>query len=139
MEKEESELKSSVISLEVSDLDGENTINIPSVFSVKKMSVPKDDIARQSDVDCWPYLQAITIPEIDDKVGLLLGNDVPKALQPAEIRDSDQDVPYAVRTLLSWTINGPLGQNVAHETTANFIHADKELDKECAIGKLCQS
>ena len=35
LEKEKSELKSSVISLEVSSLDGENTINVPSAFSVK--------------------------------------------------------------------------------------------------------
>ena len=101
-----------------------NTIVIPSVFSVKKLPVSKVDIPRQSDVDRWPHLQGIVIPKIDCEVILLLGNDVPKALQPTEVKGNDQNGPYAVRTALGWTVNGPLGRSDAQETTANFIHAD---------------
>ena len=126
MEREKSELSSSIVSLEVSNLNGENTIDVPSVFSVKNLPVSKVDIPRQSDVDRWPHLQGIAIPEIASEVGLLLGNDVSKALQPTEVKSNDQNGPYAVRTALGWTVNGPLGRSDAQETTANFVCADRE-------------
>ncbi|CAB3981723.1 PREDICTED: uncharacterized protein LOC107351089, partial [Paramuricea clavata] len=44
-------------SLEVSDLDGQYTVNLPSVYSVMKLPVSKEDIPRQTDIDRWPYLQ----------------------------------------------------------------------------------
>ena len=128
MEKERSELKSSIVRLEVSDLDGQHTIILPSVFSVTKLPVLKEDIPRQSDVDRWPHLQGIAMPEIDAEVSLLIGNDVTKALQPTEIRGSDHEGPYAMKTALGWTVNGPLGRVGAQESTANIIHADRELD-----------
>ena len=128
MEKERSPLPSSVVSLEVSDLNGQSKINLPTVFSVTKLPVSKEDIPRQSDVDRWPYLHGITTPEVDAEVSLLIGNDVPKALQPIEIRGSDDEGPYAVRTALGWTVNGPLGRVGERESTANPIQADQGLE-----------
>ena len=98
------------------------------MFSVKKLPVSKVDIPCQSDVDRWPHLQGIAIPEIDCEVGLLLGSDVPKALQPTEVKGNDQEGPYAVRTALGWMVNRPLGRSDTQETTVNFICADRELD-----------
>ena len=73
-------------------------------------------------------VQGIAIQEIDCEVDLLLGNNVPKALQPTEVKGNDQNGPYVVRTALGWTVNGPLGRSDAQETTANFIRADRELE-----------
>ena len=59
MAKERSNLRSSIVSLEVSDLDGQYTVNLPSVYSVMKLPVSKENIPRQTDVDRWPHLQGI--------------------------------------------------------------------------------
>ncbi len=35
-----------------------------------------------------------------------------KALEPEEVNRSVKDGPYAVRTALGWTVNGPLRENI---------------------------
>ncbi|XP_028408799.1 uncharacterized protein LOC114531374 [Dendronephthya gigantea] len=124
MEKERSKLQSSVVSLEVSDLNGQNTVEIMNVFSVSKLPVLRDDIPRQGDVDRWSHLEGIVLKDIDSEVGLLIGNDVPKALQPKEVVESNSDGPYAIRTVWGWTVNGPLGRSDHHSATANCIQSE---------------
>lgn len=39
---------------------------------------------------------------------MLIGANVPKAMEPWKVASSVSDGPYAVRTELGWTVNGPL-------------------------------
>lgn len=39
---------------------------------------------------------------------LLIGANVPKALEPLQVVSSVDDGPYAIKTALGWTVNGPL-------------------------------
>ena len=68
--------------------------------------------------------------EIDASIGLLIGNDVPKALEPKEVKQCNGKGPYAVRTILGWMINGPLGRNEIARRCANLIRSDHGLDKQ---------
>ena len=44
---------------------------------------------------------------------------------PLEVRHGGHAQPYAVRTALGWTVNGPVGVQPATSTLAcNFIHAE---------------
>lgn len=47
----------------------------------------------------------VHLPEIDSEVEL----NVPKALEPLQVIRSVDDGPYAIKTILGWTVNGPLG------------------------------
>ncbi len=74
------------------------------------MPVHKGNIPRETDLQKWPNL-----PEIEAGIELLIGTNIPKALEPLEIICSVNDGPYAIRTILEWTVNGPLfgdGENV---------------------------
>lgn len=83
----------------------------------------------------YPHLNGIELPKIDACIGLLIGNDVPKALEPKEIRECNGQGPYAVRTVFGWTINGPLERKGNSARTANFIRADNEFSQQFA--KFC--
>ena len=87
-------------------------------------------VPRQDDVDRWPHLKGVKIAEINADVGLLIGHDVPKALESKEVRESQNGGPYAAKTLLGWAINGPLGRNGSAKRTSNFIRADTALDQQ---------
>lgn len=57
-----------------------------------------------------------------------MGANVPKAMEPLQVINSVKDSSYAVRTILAWTVNGPLnGGNYVMKTnkltdvTANRI------------------
>ena len=70
-----------LFSLEVFDLD-ENYFDLPSVFSVPSLPVSNDSIPTQEDVISFPYLGDLQIRTIDLDIGLLIGCDVSKALEP---------------------------------------------------------
>ena len=104
-------------------------IELPLVFSTPKLPVSSESVLRQEDVDRWPHLKGVTVAEINADVGLLIGHDVPKALEPKEVRESQNGGPYAAKTLLGWASNGPLGRNGSAKRTSNFIRADTALDQ----------
>ena len=128
MERENSTKASSLVQLEVFDLDENNFIELLVVFSTPVLPISSESVPRQEDVDRWSHLKGIRIAEIDARVGVLIGHDVPKALEPKEVKESQDGGPYATRTLLGWAINGPLGGNGNGACTTNFIRRDAELD-----------
>ncbi|KAL3967647.1 phylloquinone omega-hydroxylase/docosahexaenoic acid omega-hydroxylase [Sarotherodon galilaeus] len=97
-----------IMGLEVSGLDEDNFLKIPQVFTQAEIPVTKENIPQQSDVDRWPYLKEVQLKQIDGKIGMLIGTNVPKALEPWKVINSEGNGPYAVKTALGWTINGPL-------------------------------
>eukprot|EP00112_Aurelia_sp_Birch-Aquarium-sp1_P003846 Seg1433.7 transcript_id=Seg1433.7/GoldUCD/mRNA.D3Y31 product="hypothetical protein" protein_id=Seg1433.7/GoldUCD/D3Y31 len=94
------------------DLDNTVSIDVPQAFVVKKLNISKDAVATQEDVKSWPYMNDMVLPtKLEDcTVNLLIGVDIPEALQPEEIRRGENGGPFAVRTKFGWTLNGPLGQ-----------------------------
>ncbi|KAL7827080.1 hypothetical protein SRHO_G00327980 [Serrasalmus rhombeus] len=69
----------------------------------------KENVISSKDLEKWPYLRNVDIKEIDADVELLIGVNTPKAMEPWEIINSIGNGPYAVRTMLGWIVNGPLG------------------------------
>ncbi len=118
-----------VTGLEISSLDGDEFIELSEVYSQKAIPVTKDNIPRQEDVNSWPHLKDVKLPTIQAEVGLLIGANVPKAMEPLQVISSVDDGPYAVRTILGWTVNGPLRggmeTNNSKEVTANRISVAK--------------
>ncbi|KAL7880976.1 hypothetical protein SRHO_G00032300 [Serrasalmus rhombeus] len=98
--------------LEISSLDGNQFIPLSEVFSEvfsqKTIPVTKDNIPQQEDVNRWPHLKDVKLSSIQTGIGLLIGANVPKAMEPLQVVNSVDDGPYAVRTVLGWTVNGPL-------------------------------
>lgn len=97
-----------VSDLEVAGLDTDCFCELPDIFTQKSMPVHQGNIPRQEDLQRWPHLEYVKISEIDSGVDLLIGTNVPIALEPWEVVRSTNGGPYAVKTVLGWTVNGPL-------------------------------
>ena len=119
------------VNLMVYDGQEKNAIELPSVCSCEKLPVAAKHISTQVDVNQWPYLKGIKLPSIEsDKVNLLIGNDVPIALEPKQVRESQKGGPYAVKTVLGWTISGPLGRKrSSQDHLVNLINANVQLNE----------
>ena len=89
-------VKASVFKLKVFNLDEHNFVELPNVFSTLKLPVSEESIRQKEDVNMYPNLKGTLIPKIDACIGLLIGNDVPKALEPKEIRECTEQGPYAI-------------------------------------------
>ena len=117
------------VALQVYDLEERNCVELPEVFSCPKLPVSANDTRQQSDVDRLQHLEGIQLTSIYSDVDLLIGNDVVKALEPKQVIESQDGGHYAVRTVLGWTINGPLGRKEMQTHSANRIHSDVQLNE----------
>ena len=106
---------------EISHLDGSTYLNLPKVYTQDKIPVSKENIPTKKDLERWPYLSRIQLDEIDADIELLIGIDVPKAMEPWEIINSEGNGPYAVKTLFGWVVNGPLSSCSAVELGPNVV------------------
>ena len=120
--------------LEVTDLDGRNVIELPTIYTQEEIPVSKQDIVTQEDISRWSYLRDVRLPSINADIGLLIGNNVPKASEPWTVVNSQGDGPYAVRTLLGWSVNGPLkgAGTTAVRVSVNRIHINTQIDQQLA-------
>jgi hypothetical protein len=59
-------------------------------------------------------------------VNLLIGQDVPEAIVPLEVRRGEESDPvFSVRTRLGWTLNGKIGgRPMKNSAVCNFLRAD---------------
>ena len=92
--------------------DGE-WIELPKTFAKKYLPVDQDDIATPSKLKQWKYLEGIMdkISKRDDlSVGLLIGANCTKALEPLNIIPSCDNGPYAFQTTLGWCVVGPVNR-----------------------------
>lgn len=118
--------------LEVSGLEESNFINLPKVFTQKTIPVTREIIPTQKDIDKWPHLQEIKLPCTDAEIGLLIGNNVHEAFEPWKVIHSQDNGPYAVKTILGWTVNGRLREHrdsgldgsEQHQVTVNRISVE---------------
>ena len=109
MEKKNSSFCTRAINdLEVMDLDGNEKIILPLVYSKSELPIAREDIPRKSEIADFPYLNEVPFQFVDANVGLLVGINIPEALKPLEIVDNDANGPYASRHKLGWALNGPL-------------------------------
>ena len=71
----------------------------------------RSEIATPAKLKQWQYLEKISsfLGENDNiSVDLLIGANCVEALQPLEVIPSQQDGPYAYRTILGWSVVGPM-------------------------------
>ncbi|KAL4005475.1 hypothetical protein ACER0C_005188 [Sarotherodon galilaeus] len=109
-----------VTGLEVSSLENCNFIELQEVFSQKAIPADERNIPLQADVDKWPYLKRVRIPYINAEIGLLIGTNVPRAMEPEEVIHSIDDGPYAVKTSLGWNSEWTAGRSPIHGQCNTF-------------------
>ena len=131
----EDRLDSTTANLEVMDIDENTFLEVPNVFSMTNLNVSADAVTRQDDVDRWCYLEGVKLPSVldDMAVGLLIGVDVPEALEIEEIIRGQNGGPYAVQTKFGWTLNGTMGRISAkrkHCYKLNVSYSDDDLSEQ---------
>ena len=115
-----------IAGLQVADLEERHVLQLPAVYSLEKVPVDVCDIPRQQDVSRWSYLSGVRLPHVDAPVELMIGNNVPLAMEPWEVIHSQEGGPFATRTVLGWVINGPVRHVKGSPVKANRIHVQEE-------------
>ncbi|XP_072025355.1 uncharacterized protein [Amphiura filiformis] len=115
--------------LEVSDMNRNNIISLPKAYTQDKIPGDLADIINQDDIDAIPYMEEVKLGRLSDEsqchIGLLIGNNVPKAFEPIHVVNSQGEGPFACQTRLGWTVYGV--KNKEHKRTS-VIHRIKAHD-----------
>ena len=97
-----------VVSLSVSSLCKDETIELSEVLTVEKIPIEAAESMSEETLRKFDHLHDLSFPELKDKtVGLLIGIDTPAALRPLDCRFGEDGGPEAVRTPLGWVLYGP--------------------------------
>ena len=125
-EKNDSAKSRLELKLTVSSLDGASTSEIPRVWSVDCLNISSRSIPVPEDVKGWPHLSDIELPEIQGKdVRLLIVCNSPEAFRVLEERRGARGQPVAVRSLLGWTLMGPVERLGGDSNfNVNFVHLE---------------
>ncbi|XP_072030104.1 uncharacterized protein [Amphiura filiformis] len=120
-----------LMNLEVLDVHGDNVIPLPEVFTQTGIPASKDDVLTQENLKKWPYLHEVIIPAIEaTEVGLLIGNNVPKAMEPLQVINSQGDGPFACRTSLGWVVHGVPNANSQRNVSVNRVIVHEQMDHD---------
>ena len=101
-----------VRNLVVTDLMGDNAVDLPTTYTRDDIPVGVNHIPRPEMLQKWTHLQHVAndvqpiIPDL--KVGILIGSNCPAALEPMEVVPIKGLGPFATRLRHGWTIYGPL-------------------------------
>ena len=85
-------------------------VPLPVLFTQESMSVSREQVPSQEDLNRWTYLSHIAVPALDAEVGILIGNNVPKATEPWEVVNFLGDGPkrsaFSSRLVDLWSFDG---------------------------------
>ena len=131
LDKADSLLEMQSVTLQVTGINTGVNVTLPVVYVRPQICVNGLDAVRSTDLTQWSHLNDITFPDVGlSQVSLLIGQDVPEALIPLEVSKGNVGDPYAVRTLLGWCLNGPIGDNVSSYACVNFLSAEPSLEEQ---------
>ena len=125
-----SDTKTSVVSMCVSDTDNNTTVQLENVYTREKIPIQRENIAEPEDIQRWTHLKHLPVIGCSvKKVDLLIGQDYPELLLPQEIISGKHREPYAVKTVLGWTINGPIGLKRKQAAVSHFTSLEQQVER----------
>ena len=143
LEKASSQSRVRVLRLTVADPEGRETIELPRVYSRTDLHLSPDNLVSQEEVEQWPHLRDLPLHYATvEEVTLLIGQDCPEALIPLTTVSGARGEPYAVRTHLGWTVNGPVSRrkktplschNALGESRERLAQLHEKVDRFCRL------
>ena len=121
LQKKEQREVMEAFSLEVSDASGSNSHLLPMVLSRSSLPISKDSIPHWEDVSKYPHLSDLALPVPDiSEVTLIIGLDNAECLMPSNVIRGPSGQPFAVQTILGWSIHGPMSTTKCQSDAATF-------------------
>ena len=134
LDKKRNRTPTRVVSLEVADPDGEGKLHLGQVYTRDSLPIDPRNRVTTNEAARWSHLKGLPLHHAPaDEVMLLIGQDYPDALVPLAAVPGGKGEPYAIRTRLGWTVNGPMSVSETRgEQQAFFTQGERyeRLDRQ---------
>ena len=125
---------------------GKKEVDLPALYTRNIMPCNRSHIPTNKTARRWSHLQRIKdrLPPLKDcDVGLLIGYNCTDALVPLEVIPSQNNGPFAQKTLLGWGIVGTIDMSVNDEDVFGCSHRvvaeSVNLDNKAPMGLVLKS
>ncbi|KAK3746513.1 hypothetical protein QZH41_005378 [Actinostola sp. cb2023] len=116
------------LSLDIVGIATGKGLRLEKVWTTDRLPITEESILTKNELSSWPHLKDVNMAEIPNKeITILIGSDAPEALCPLEVKYGKKGEPYALRTLLGWTVTGPLKGRTTRRAEVNYLHVDQVL------------
>ena len=116
------------VNINVSSLDKANTVELAEVYAVDSLPIKPNPPLVDSNISEWSHLKDLRFPRIPQgKVMLLIGISSPELFWTLDERRGRPYQPYAVRTILGWSLIGSGTKNGNRNSLVNFVRKSDEL------------
>ncbi|CAH8464754.1 unnamed protein product [Schistosoma turkestanicum] len=116
---------------EVLSLDQLEHIVIEGAMVVPSLPRHKPTMLAMKNLTKWPHLKDVPVESLESEdVLMLIGCDVPEAHWVLEQRLGGRKAPYAIKTLLGWTVFGPTSYSEYRKRVVNHISNAHDLEDQ---------
>ena len=106
-------------------------VKLPNVLSVDSLPVSCNQPVSSKDLQRWPHLRDLRLPPAArGDVLLLIGADVPEAFWTLEEHRDKRGEPYALRSILGWSLLGPATAQRTNLPTHHVRATDLLLERQ---------
>ena len=134
LDKKHNRTPTRVISLEVTDPDGEGKLHLGQVYTRDSLPIDLRNKVTTNEAARWSHLKGLPLHHAPaDEVMLLIGQDYPDVLVLLATVPGGKGEPYAIKTRLGWTVNGPVNASETQgEQQAFFTQGERyeQLDRQ---------
>ena len=134
LDKKHNRTPTRVVSLDVTDPDGEGRLHLGQVYTRDSLLIDLHNRVTMSEAIRWSHLKGLPLHHAPiDEVMLLIGQDYPDALVPLATVPGGKGEPYTVKTRLGWTVSGPVNASETRgEQQAFFTQGERyeQLDRQ---------
>jgi hypothetical protein len=110
--------RTKLVNLNLVSHDGNDCLLMSNVYVVDNIAVN----VPATPLHVYKHLSDLPLHSSSPQVDVLIGQDNAVALHPLEARSGQPWEPFAVRTLLGWSVNGPVASSpVSKSAIANFV------------------
>ena len=117
------------VSLEVTSTENGHGVSLSNVLVVNQ--IPARYPSTNVKISDYPYLEGIPLPRVSlgTKADMIIGMDNSHLLAPLDVRRDplSQNLPYATRTVLGWSLNGPVPGSQS-EVISQFVTIHDQVE-----------
>ena len=135
LDSTKAEIKTRVAAMRISDVDENEFLELPSVYTTSAIAVSSGNTVKGGDLQQWSHLRDLPVSQIGaTEVTVLIGQDNADLLAQLEVRRGPPGAPIATKTRLGWCVHGPVKyeqQNAANykATCYEACTLDVQLEK----------
>ena len=116
------------VQLNIESLEGDAKFQISNFLTTPNLPITRQHVGTEEDLRRWPHFYDVSLPDTGDgRVTILIGSERRDIIdKQLDKRQGQHGEPITIKTLLGWTVYGPVGDVAESRVNVNFTRTEEE-------------